>query len=71
MQDGLEKVLRGITTPTEVIHAVYTSASVESPESRAMSDALAAQEEKNVEKAAGKSGGIAPYSLRLLIYRPK
>ena len=28
-------------------------------------------EEKNVEKAAGKSGGIAPYSLRLLIYRPK
>src|SRR2546421_1659604 len=31
MQDGLEKVLRGITTPTEVIHAVYTSAAMDAP----------------------------------------
>src|SRR5258708_27417901 len=28
MQDGLEKVLRGSTTPTEVIHAVYTAAAM-------------------------------------------
>jgi hypothetical protein len=28
-------------------------------------------EEKNPEKAAGKTGGVAPYSLRLLIYKPK
>jgi type II secretory ATPase GspE/PulE/Tfp pilus assembly ATPase PilB-like protein len=32
MQDGLEKVLRGITTPMEVIHAVYTAAAMETKE---------------------------------------
>ena len=30
LQDGLEKVKAGITTPSEVIHAVYTAASIES-----------------------------------------
>jgi hypothetical protein len=28
-------------------------------------------EEKDPEKAAGKTGGIAPYALRLLLYKPK
>jgi type II secretory ATPase GspE/PulE/Tfp pilus assembly ATPase PilB-like protein len=29
MEDGLDKVLRGLTTPNEVIHAVYTAASLD------------------------------------------
>lgn len=29
MEDGLDKVMAGITTPSEVIHAVYSSASME------------------------------------------
>ena len=29
IQDGLEKVRAGITTPSEVIHAVYTAATLE------------------------------------------
>ncbi len=31
MEDGVEKVLAGVTTPSEVIHAVYTSAMLEPP----------------------------------------
>ncbi len=49
IEDGLEKVLRGITTPTEVIHAVYTAAvDVVSP----------AEEEEGGEEeaAAGEEG---------------
>ena len=38
LEDGRDKVLRGITTPTEVIHAVYTSATApeEKPEDKAV-----------------------------------
>jgi len=32
MEDGLDKVLRGITTPAEVIHAVYTAAGMDAPQ---------------------------------------
>lgn len=32
MEDGMDKVLRGITTPTEVIHAVYTAAGLDAPQ---------------------------------------
>jgi type II secretory ATPase GspE/PulE/Tfp pilus assembly ATPase PilB-like protein len=35
MQDGMEKVTRGITTPNEVIHAVYTAATIEQEHARA------------------------------------
>jgi len=31
MEDGLKKVLEGVTTPSEVIHAVYTAALMEPP----------------------------------------
>ena len=31
IEDGLEKVLAGLTTPSEVIHAVYTAAMLEPP----------------------------------------
>jgi hypothetical protein len=31
MDDGLKKVLEGVTTPSEVIHAVYTAALMEPP----------------------------------------
>ncbi|NLI00942.1 MAG: type II/IV secretion system protein [Chthonomonadales bacterium] len=31
MEDGVDKVLAGITTPSEVIHAVYTAAMLEQP----------------------------------------
>jgi type II secretory ATPase GspE/PulE/Tfp pilus assembly ATPase PilB-like protein len=58
MQDGLEKILRGITTPTEVIHAVYTAASVESPEARAMAEAVAAQAEESTPQESGDQSSI-------------
>jgi type II secretory ATPase GspE/PulE/Tfp pilus assembly ATPase PilB-like protein len=32
LEDGLDKVLRGVTTPSEVIHAVFTSAGLDVPE---------------------------------------
>lgn len=32
LEDGLDKVLRGVTTPAEVIHAVFTSAGIDIPE---------------------------------------
>ena len=31
MEDGLDKVFRGVTTPAELIHAVYTSAGLDVP----------------------------------------
>jgi hypothetical protein len=31
MEDGMDKVLRGVTTPAELIHAVYTSAGLDVP----------------------------------------
>jgi type II secretory ATPase GspE/PulE/Tfp pilus assembly ATPase PilB-like protein len=32
LEDGLDKVVRGVTTPSEVIHAVFTSAGLDIPE---------------------------------------
>jgi type II secretory ATPase GspE/PulE/Tfp pilus assembly ATPase PilB-like protein len=32
LEDGLDKVVRGVTTPSEVIHAVFTSAGMDIPE---------------------------------------
>jgi hypothetical protein len=29
VEDGVQKVLAGVTTPSEVIHAVYTSATLD------------------------------------------
>jgi type II secretory ATPase GspE/PulE/Tfp pilus assembly ATPase PilB-like protein len=31
MEDGLDKLFRGVTTPSELIHAVYTSAGLDAP----------------------------------------
>ncbi len=54
MDDGLDKVLRGVTTPSEVIHAVYTSAGLDIPESEepAATDNEEAEEEEEEERDA-------------------
>jgi type II secretory ATPase GspE/PulE/Tfp pilus assembly ATPase PilB-like protein len=43
MEDGLDKVFRGVTTPAELIHAVYTSAGLDVPTE-------ADQEEEEIEE---------------------
>jgi type II secretory ATPase GspE/PulE/Tfp pilus assembly ATPase PilB-like protein len=46
MEDGMDKVLRGVTTPSELIHAVYTSAGLDTP---AEDDTVEEEPEMEVE----------------------
>jgi type II secretory ATPase GspE/PulE/Tfp pilus assembly ATPase PilB-like protein len=46
LEDGLDKVMRGITTPSEVIHAVYTTAGLEA----AVAEAAEPEAEEEIEE---------------------
>ena len=51
MEDGMDKLLRGVTTPSEVIHAVFTAAGLDIPEDDGGADDEITDDEDDIATA--------------------